>query len=301
VLVLGRRSGRPVQLRRWVSFDVDLETTPSDVISAVDDALQAMPIEHVASEPKAHCVLVEMVGQTGKYAVGYWLTELAKDAVTDSTVRVRIYFALKREGIAFAASSHAVQLSQSTESRAEHDKLEHERRRKALSRIDLFVDLPEDERDTLARTLRPAPFARGELMTRQGSAADWLFMIVSGEADAHVRDGAVERVVARFGPGDFFGEMSMLTGEPRTATIIALSHVESYMLDKAAFQAVVQRRPEVAEHIADVLAKRMEGLALAREDLSQEAKSRQAKKTHLLSRIRLFFSDSPPRKSTLYG
>lgn len=298
VTVLGRRTGQALKWRRWIYFDVDLRTPPTDVIATVDAALQGVPIENVAADPKPHCVVTEFHEHTGKYAVRYWLTELAKDTPTDSVVRTRIYFALKRAGIELAVSTHAVLMSQTSESTAERGREEHERRLRALAKVDLFVGLPEDERVKLADALRHAPFARGELMTRQGTNADWLYMIVSGEASARVTaEGGAEKAVARFGPGDFFGEMSMLTGEPRAATVVALSDMECYTLDSAAFHDVVHRRPEIAEQIADILAKRRAENMAARENLSNDAKQRQVQsaRSDLLATIRRFFADDGPR------
>src|SRR5512138_2481812 len=69
------------------------------------------------------------------------------------------------------------------------------------------------------------PFARGEAMTRQGAEAHWLYMLIAGEGAVRVSKDGVEREVARLHAGSFFGEMSLLTGARRTATVVAVTDV----------------------------------------------------------------------------
>jgi CRP-like cAMP-binding protein len=134
---------------------------------------------------------------------------------------------------------------------------------------------------------------RGEAITRQGAEAHWLYLITRGDAEVRVSlDGKLNEHVATLRQGDFFGEMGMMTGEPRTATVIALSDVECYRVDKEAFHDILQRRPEIAESISEILARRRVELDMAREDLNEEAKRARMQKHQgdLLRRIRNFFS-----------
>ena len=98
--------------------------------------------------------------------------------------------------------------------------------------------------------------------------------------------------IATLHAGDFFGEMGMMTGEPRSATVIALSDVECYRVDKDAFHNILRSRPEIAEDISEVLARRRVELDAAREDLNEEAKRARMRKHQgdLLQRIRNFFA-----------
>jgi len=83
----------------------------------------------------------------------------------------------------------------------------------------------------------------------------------------------------------------MMTGESRSATVIALTDVECYRLDKDAFHDILQKRPELAEHISEVMARRQVELEAKREDLNEEAMNARLSKHHrdLLQRIRGFF------------
>jgi CRP-like cAMP-binding protein len=92
-----------------------------------------------------------------------------------------------------------------------------------------------------------------------------------------------------------------MTGALRSATVIAVTPVECYRLDKAAFQRIIRERPAIAEPVAEILARRRTELAAVREGLDQEAQRRHfaAAKSDLLGRIRDFFGllDDPPRRA----
>jgi len=293
VMVLGRRQGQPVQWRRWVWFNVDYRFPPSDVIAAVTDALRSAPFDNVAAEPPPNCILMDFHESYGRYAVRYWLTDLAADDPTDSAVRTRVYFALKRADLPLSIPAHAIFMTEQTaERREEKSSAELERRLQMLSRIALFSKLSSEEREALAGALLYAPFAAGETMTKQGADAHWLYIIASGETSVRVKiEGEGEKEVARLRAGDFFGERSLLTGEPRSATVVAVTSVECWRLDKSAFQELMNRRPEIAEEAAEVLAVRQTELLRVRENLSAEAASRRTAeaKTDLVDKIRRFF------------
>ncbi len=293
VLVLGRRQRRPVQLRRWVWFNVDFRFQPTDVIAAVLEAVHAAPIANVADDPPPSCVLMDISDSYCRYAVRYWLTDLFVDDPTDSAVRTRIYFALQRSGYPLSLPAHAVFLTKETSKRKTEKTLgEKQKRVEMLERIPLFRKLAKDELEVLAESLRYAPFAPGEIMTRQGAEAHWLYIMAEGRASIRVGvEGGLEEEVAKLGTGDFFGERSLLTGEPRSATVVALTDVECYRLDKTAFQDLMKRRPEIAEEAAEVLAERQMELEQVRDNLSQEAADRKtlSTKADLVGKIRKFF------------
>jgi small-conductance mechanosensitive channel/CRP-like cAMP-binding protein len=292
VTLLGHRLGAPRQQRRWVYFNVDFRHSPTDVIDSVQAALCAEPIAHVAAEPRAHCILIDFKESYATYAVRYWLTDMALPDPTDSVVRSRIYFALRRAGVPLSIPAQKrYVVEESAASRARDREQEVEQRMEALRHIELFQSLTEDERYELATRLSVAPFVRDEAITRQGAEAHWLYIITKGEADVRVTvDGESERV-ASLHQGDFFGEMGLMTGAPRTATVIALTDVECYRLDKEGFNNILSRRPEIAEDISHILARRRVELEAVRGELSEEAMRHrmQSAQSALLGRIRSFF------------
>src|ERR1051325_11146577 len=294
VTVLGRRGGAPRQHRQWVYFNVDFRYSPADVIEAVETGLRAEAIPNIASDPLPNCVFMDFKDSYGSYAVRYWLTDFALDDPTNSIVRTRIYFALRRAGIPLSIPAHSIFMTQEDVDRQQRKTNEDiEKRVQALQRVELLNPLTEEERRSLAPRLRYAPFARGEAMTRQGAKAHWLYLITKGEAEVRVSaDGNLNERIAGLHQGDVFGEMGMMTGEPRTATVIALTDVECYRLDKDSFHDILQRRPEIAEEISMLLAKRRVELEAAREDLNEEAKRKRMNyhQNELLRRIKNFFT-----------
>ena len=293
VTVLARRQGQARLLRRWVYFNVDWRYQPSEVIAVVETAVRSAELERVAKEPAPNCVLMDMSDTFGKYAVRYWLTDLATDDGTDSAVRTCVYFALQRAEMPQAIPAHALFLTEeSADRQAKKIQRQLQRRLKLLSTIDLFAVLSEDERVDLSAHLKYSPFARGDVMTKQGAAAHWLYLVEEGQAVVRVSEGGLEKDVAAIRGPTIFGEMSLLTGAPRSATVIATSDVECYRLEKSAVQRLLEARPPLAQQLAELLARRQVELDAAREGLDAEAaRARQASEaSNLLGRIRQFFS-----------
>ncbi|PIY05098.1 MAG: mechanosensitive ion channel protein MscS, partial [Gallionellales bacterium CG_4_10_14_3_um_filter_54_96] len=125
-----------------------------------------------------------------------------------------------------------------------------------------------------------------------GAVAHWLYIIINGEAEVFFEGSNGERSnVNVLGKGSFFGEMGMMTGAPRTASVLASTDVECYRLDKEAFADIMRARPSLAEEIAQVLVERRAQLDSVvhhlDEQTRQQAKSSQH--TELLSSVKRFF------------
>jgi small-conductance mechanosensitive channel/CRP-like cAMP-binding protein len=297
IVILGQRQDQPVQHRMWVYFNVDFRYSPEEVINVVDDALQGTPIAHVAASPAPHCICYDFAREGGDsmgyYAVRYWLTELASDDPTSSAVRVRIYVALKRAGIPLAVPGQAVWVSVDDPQNKER-KVQRELQHRAgmLEQIEMFVGLSAEDRNRLAEGMRPAPFGRGEIITRQDSPAHWLYVLTKGECEVRVHgEGGVEKVVARLAAPNVFGEMGVMTGERRSASVMASTEVECYRIDKDVFKSVLRNRPDMVDNISQVMARRRVELAAVREGLDAEARKRRVKeeRTEILSSIQTFF------------
>jgi CRP-like cAMP-binding protein len=115
-------------------------------------------------------------------------------------------------------------------------------------------------------------------MTRQGAKAHWLYVITRGSGEVLITaDAGLRKTVAQLKTGDFFGEMGMMTGSVRSATVLALEPTECYRLDKEAFQDILLARPEIAESISHVLARRSVELEAVRDNLDAEALARRLK------------------------
>jgi small-conductance mechanosensitive channel len=306
VTVLGRREGRPRQSRQSILFNVDFRHSPTEVIDTVETALRAEQIPGVATEPPPNCIVTEFRDSYAVYALRYWLTDLAANDPTSSAVRARIFTALRRAGISLSIPAQTVFLTGDDERRRRRKESEDlDRRLTVIAGIELFAPLTDDEKRHLAARLRPAPFIRGETITRQGATAHWLYILTRGTAEVRVsaddrgngntpgaRGTATVHRVATLNPGDVFGEMGLMTGEPRSATVVADTDVTCHRLDKDAFMRVLKNRPEVAEAISRILARRRAELDAVREGLNEQATRARARsgEADLLRRIKAFFT-----------
>lgn len=293
VVVLGRRTGQPRQHRQWVYFNVDFRYAPSRVIATVEKALRAEPIANVAGQPLPHCLVTDFKDSYATYAARYWLTDLALTDPTDSIVRSRIYSALRRAEIPLSIPAQSLFITEDSESRRERKrKQEIDRRLEAIGHIELFQRLSDEEKQRLAAGLKSFPFVYGEAMTRQGDEAHGLYVIIEGEAEVHVTIEGHSEKVAMLRSGDYFGEMGLMTGELRTATVIAQTDVRCYRLDKETFRGILRERPEIAEDISHTLAKRRVELEAIRDALTEDLIHQRMQHTQraLLQRIREFFT-----------
>jgi CRP-like cAMP-binding protein len=295
-LVLGRRTDQPVQWRRWVWFNVGLTTPPNLVLSVVEDAIRRTDIANVAKTPEPNCVLMDMdIKGYAKYAVRYWLTDLTPDDPTDATMRWHIMTALQRAGIKLAIEESNVLITKENE---KHDEALHQRevllRIKTLRRVELFSQMNDTELNALAERLKFSPFAKGNIIARQGDErSHWLYIIINGEAEVYLEmPNGGRRTLSTLGKGSFFGEMGLMTGAPRSASVIAKTDVECYRLDKDVVEEILHARPSIAEEISHILVKRRAELDTALQDMDTQSSRKDMSQQHneILSTIKRFFS-----------
>lgn len=285
-VVMDGAGGAPV--RRWVRIPVDLAASPGDVRGVLSDCISTARIAHLAHDPPPDVVVVDAAGRSAHYAVRYWLQDPAHADATDSAVRVHALAALARNGMKLGATyQEQYEIRDDEAQRSAVEAADLERRVQALAKVRLFGALTDAEREALAAHLRYAPFVAGDVITRQGAVAHWLYLIVSGTADVVVETPSGAIPVGHLEGGDVFGEMGMLTGAPRSATVTARTDTTCYRLDKEGFESVIRARPDVADAIARMLAGRQ---ADTRDDLSA-ASTAPAASTHreILGRVRRFF------------
>lgn len=259
--VLGNPDTDVTRWRRWIWFDVVPTASPGTVIAVAENLFAGTDMANLAPARSPDCMLMEMSHGYLRFALRYWLHDPALDDPTDTAVRVHLYAALQRAGLQLASPETVVRnIHETRHHNATVEAKDVARRRAALARVSVFAGLSGSELDTLALRLVRAPFAAGDIITRQGAIAHWLYVLESGDADVYVeRVPGMRHHVASLLGGSFFGEMGLLTGEPRRATVVARTDVECYRLDKAAFESILHARPEIAEQIShDLLAREKE-------------------------------------------
>ncbi len=277
----------PLAWRRAVQFNVEAAADPDTVIRALERAVVDSEIPNVLTDPPPSAILSEVAFGYSRYTLRYWLANPRFDDPSDSAVRVHALSALARAGVMLGLpQEERLTVKENDTWRVAAGQREFERRLDAIRRTDLFARLPEPEQKTLAGHLVHAPFATGDIITRQGAVAHWLYLIIKGEAQVVVEGPKGRLPVATLRDGAIFGEMGMLTGEARSATVIAATAVDCYRLDKEGFAKVLQQRPEIAKEMSAIVearnAERGVRLAAAGQSMANQG--------DMLARILNFFS-----------
>jgi len=237
----------------------------------------------VLDYPPPDALIADFADTTIVYEVRYWLTDLERDAVIAGEVRSRLWYAMRRAGIGLGSSA-----SEETTAQADGATQEPDGRDALLRSIEAFAPLPADARARLAQRLQRFDFTAGEPIFYQGTVGDTLYLVERGEVGVRVQVDGSSAEIVRLRHGDIFGEMSLLSGEPRTATCVARTEVTCYALDRHGFETLLSEHPEIAENLSIILAQRQTELEAQRAGLSAAARGRieAEHRSRLLSRIR---------------
>lgn len=122
-----------------------------------------------------------------------------------------------------------------------------------LSRVPIFANCTPDEIAAVAGVAQDSAFAPGQIIVTQGTPGQAFYLILSGRVEI-LRDGTS---LGAFGPGDFFGEMSLLDSAPRSATIRAIESTQCLMLSSWDFKALLEKHPSIAVKLLEVLSRRL--------------------------------------------
>ncbi len=234
-------------------------------------------------------VRLKEVTDTGAvYLVGYYPPDRGAFAATRDAVLSQIHRHMRQAGVAFAIPKQAHYSADLSRRDDEHGiDLAG-----LLARTELFASLSPEELRILARGMKRLPLSAGETIIRQGEEGDSMFVLVEGLLGVYVEKDGDEHRVARITPGGFFGEMSLLTGERRAATIRASSDSVLYELPHEVMGDVMARNPELADLLAGAIeSRRIEAdhqWQKKRADLARQ--SGREEHRDLLSRIKAFFS-----------
>lgn len=124
-----------------------------------------------------------------------------------------------------------------------------------LAHSPLLANLPDDALARLGATARRRSYRRGEVIFHQGDPGDSLHFLIEGRVKVVLdAESGEEAVIAILGPGDCFGELSLIDGEPRSATVETLEAVQTLSLSRADFMAFVRANPQIAERMMIALA-----------------------------------------------
>jgi small-conductance mechanosensitive channel/CRP-like cAMP-binding protein len=165
-------------------------------------------------------------------------------------------------------------------------------RKALLSRVELFEQLSPDELTGLAERIHQRVYRDGDTLIQRGEPGDSMFVLVEGLVYVFAENNGTEVKVAQIVPGQFFGEMSLLTGEPRSATVTAASGAIAYEITKEHVAALLSQRPELAEHISNVVAdRRLRNVkAIAKATTEERAEEKSSMAQQVMTRMKAFFN-----------
>ena len=295
VTLLGRRGDERIPWRRPIEFGIGYEWTPGQVLAVVREALERIDIPFVATDKQAECVCAGFDSTAIKYVVYYWLTDIRSYLTTDSRVRVHVFAALGRAGMEIPITRTDVYLHSARNLNASKAAVEQETRVALLQSLELFASLTGDEQHALAAQLIPTPFGYGDVATKQGEPSESLYILARGQVgifrDAEPGGHSGRKRLAMLTAPAFFGEMGLLAGQARTATVAAESDVLCYRLDKHGFESIIRARPEIADAMSKTVVERQAANDATLASLSAEARARATgtRASELVRRIRSFF------------
>jgi small-conductance mechanosensitive channel/CRP-like cAMP-binding protein len=266
---------------RNVFFNAVYTDSPAKVIHVVREAVR--DAENVS--PKITPVVrIRNLGDFAvDYEVKYWLTDYAKQHDTDALVRQLIWYAFRRAGLSFAFPTQTLYVERPPrdggKSSAPLDRVTER-----LSAVDIFAPLSPEELTRLASACESRTYAQGEQIIRAGEAGDSMFVVNHGAVDVRISHNGKTRTVASLDEGDFFGEMALFTGEPRTASVCATEETEVLEIGHKAMKTLFETNPDLVESLSHTIAERRAGLSAtaARQSMGDEPVS-------LIASIKKFF------------
>jgi small-conductance mechanosensitive channel/CRP-like cAMP-binding protein len=263
---------------RIVFFNTLYTDSPAKTIHVVREAVREA--DNV-SQKISPIVRIKNLGDSSvDYEVKYWLDDYAKYNDTDALVRQRIWYAFRRAGLSFAFPTRTLLVERRSQPTGDGGAIVER-----LAAVDIFAPLSAEETTMLAQAASSHVFAPGETVIRAGDPGSSMFVVHNGRVSVQLSEGGRARTVATLSEGAFFGEMALFTGEPRTASIVAIEETEVLEIGHAAMKQVFDTNPDLVESLSYIIAERRQGLA-ASEDLSNTDEDQSA---GLLQSIKRFF------------
>jgi len=283
----------PTPHRRELRIRAPYSASPDKVIAAALRVLRENT--EVERNPEPTVLVRDFSDHWVDYEVRYWYTNYERLETIDGEVRRQVWYQFNRAGVASPLPVRDVYLHE-----VKPEGIDDAERREELARrmrsVPIFEALNDDELNRVIEGMSFELYAEGETIIRQGEEGDSFFVIHSGEAEVWVReDSGRSAMVKVLRAGDYFGEMALLTGEHRTATIVATSECACFVVGKSAFMRVLEANPAIAEVLSEKLSSRQaelsEQLSVLHAEVEElgRGKGQKALAKKILGKIRKYF------------
>jgi small-conductance mechanosensitive channel len=248
---------------RLIPFTTVYTASPANVALRVREAVRT---SDNVSQKMRPIVRIRNLGPDGiDWEVKYWLEDYALHSDSDAMIRQRIWYVCNRENIDFAFPTRTIKLERRSPQRPPEEAFDtitdH------LGKISIFAPLSDDELARLAAASTSRIYAPGEPIVRIGQQGNSMFVIISGTVKIQIPENDYQKTVGTLAENDFFGEMSLLTGEPRSANVVAIVETEVLRIDKNGLAPIFSANPKIVEQIAEMVAERR---ALMTKDVGEE-------------------------------
>src|SRR4051794_9751836 len=232
-------------------------STPAHVKAATLEAMGQVP--RVLTSPAPDVLLHSFDASAISYRARFWVNDYEHDNKVKDEVRTAIFYAFSRHGIEIP---WPIEVGYQREWPEPDEAGKRQTRERTLAGVDLFSRLTEDQRREIAAPSTIRLFGDGEAIVRQGEPGESMFIVCSGSASVVLEPD--RREVATIRTGGYFGEMSLLTGDPRTASVIARGDTTVLELNADLFRALGAADPNAVEQIGLAAVKRRAELDQAR-------------------------------------
>jgi len=269
--------GAPTRL--CVEVGTGYEIPPNLVRDAILAAMSGC--SRVLSAPAPDVVLVEFGASALNFRARFWVQEFEHDEKARDQVRTAIYYEFRRRNIEIP---WPIQIEYGRTEVPKDLGAEQQRFTAQIATVPIFAALGPEVHSALAAAAREQLFARDEIIVKEGEPGGSMFLVTDGTVVISV--GPDRREVAVTESGGYFGEMSLLTGDARSATVTARRDTTLLEISSDAFGAHVRSQPSVLDALAAAAAARRAGL-----DAVKSAPGATPAATHasLLARMRKFF------------
>ena len=264
--------------RSFVDVGASYGTPPNEVREAIAAAMRQ--VSGLLDEPAPDVLLNEFAGSAITYRARFWVDDFARVDRTASDVRQAIYYEFRRRNIEIP---WPIQIEYSREEPPADTPERRQRVLQSIAGAPVLAPLPAEAHHALAASAVERLYGDGEAIVREGDPGRSMFIVQHGRVSVTI--GAEGREVAVTEQGGYFGEMSLLTGDPRSATVRAKGDCTVIEIDAAAFGSYVQGHPEAIDVIAQAAVERRRELDAARSDRASVT----LEPITLADRIRRFF------------
>jgi CRP-like cAMP-binding protein len=212
----------------------------------------------VLKDPPPNIFLKQFGDSANVYEVRYWIDNHRNINIISDSIRTNIWYALRRQHIHMPFPTRTLHLERARHGHAPADlrRDPHEAVCDLLRQQGLFKSMSAEHLKLLVTRCPMQHYGTGETIIREGADGASMFVLVGGEAAVSVSTGGEPTRVATLRGGDCFGEMSLLTGETRSASVNALTDCEVMEITKSVFGDAIQRDPELLTRLSELLARR---------------------------------------------